>query len=151
MMSLRLVQNLELRQTLVQKLGLESEFLESCLVRTEARLKESRHQRGLALLRGIVDESEFRSVLDWLLALYAPSYAGEIRSFYEDGGKRLIDSRPWRTIDEVDRILDEEIVRLGDLHKEVWMLGLYAADKEARELVDMYLEMFARPRFAMAA
>lgn len=152
MLSLCLTQNLELRQTLVQKLGFQSEFLESCLVRTEKRLKDLHYQRGLALLRGIVDESKFRSVLDWLLSLYVPSYAGEIRDFYQDSGKRrLIDSRPWRTIDEIDRILDEELLRLAELHKEVWTLGLYARDEEARQIVDMYLEMFARPRFAMAA
>lgn len=150
-MSLRLCHNLAQRQTLVQKLGLESEYLGSCLVRTEARLHASRYQRGLALLRGLVDESEFRSVLDWLLVLFAPHYADDVQRYYNDGGPSLIASRPWKTIDAVDRILDEEIVRLGDLHKEVWMLGLRARDDEANMLVDAYLEMFARPRLRAAA
>lgn len=148
MLTMRLTQNLEQRQTLIQKLGLESEFLNSCLVRTEVRLSRGGFQRGLALLRGIVDESRFRSVLDWLLALYVPALDPEIDRYYAGEGKRFLEAHSWQAIAEADRLLDEELVRLADLHKEVWTLGLYARDDEAQEIVDAYLEMLARPRFA---
>jgi hypothetical protein len=147
MSSLQLSQNLRCRQTLIQQLGLESEFLGSCLVRTEMRLKESRFQRPLHLLRGLVDESDFSSVLDWLLVLYAPVYADTVRDYYRLGRGRMMELCSSDEIDEVDRMLDEELVRLADLSSEIWMLGIYKRRKEAKEIAAMYLEMLARPRF----
>lgn len=151
MMSFRLCENLAQRQTLVQKLGLTSEYLGSCLVRTEARLRTLRYQRGLALLHGLVDESAFRSALDWLLVLFAPHRADDVRRYYRGEGPPLIESQSWRTIDAVDRTLDDELVQLAALQEEFWMLGLRSRDAEARALVDAYLEMFARPRLRAAA
>lgn len=151
MISFQLSQTIECRQTLIQKLGLESEFLGSCLVRTEMRLKDSEFQRPLALLRGLIDESDFRSVLDWLLVLYAPSYGDEVRAFYDGGAPRMMETSSARVIDEIDAMLDDELLRLASLYKEVWTFGIHRRTKEAKEIAAMYLEMLARPRFAEAA
>lgn len=117
---------LQCRQTLVQRLGLESEFFESLLVRSEMLLKQSRYQRGLRLLKGL-DEDEYNSVLDFLLGVFAPAWKPSILAYYAGEGPKLGDLETWDVIEALDQGLAVGIVELTEvyeaLEREGWVSG----------------------------
>jgi hypothetical protein len=117
--------NLEHRLDLVQRLGLESEFLGSFLVRTEKRLKQRRFQKGLILLDA--EEGDYRSVLDLLLATFSPAWKRSILDFYRDGEHRLGDCADWKTINLIDQLMEcavtELTVSYEMLRSEGWLVG----------------------------
>jgi hypothetical protein len=103
-MGLMLRQNMEQRQRLMQKLELVDTFLESALVRTEAKLREDREaQKALALIKYVRGAEDYHCILDWLLAVFVPSMRPDIQAHYENNAPRLIQHRPWALIDLIDR------------------------------------------------
>ena len=122
-MSLQFSQNLEQRLTLVQKLGLESEYFESFLVRTEKLLKQKKYQKGLTLI--VPNDTKYASVLDWLLAMLAPSWKAHIHAFYKYGPPRLGHAVDFQTIDLMDQLMEAAVVDLAHsyrmLREESWL------------------------------
>jgi len=151
MMSLVLQQNLEQRLTLVMKLGLESRFLRSCLVRSEALLAETEYQTPLRLVRHLADEDDYQSVLDFLLGIFVPAIKPRIFAFYHGDGPRLIAQSSWADIDRLDRGLAETLKELRGLYDELrsaaWRAG--RGDFTVPELTVAWLDISARPRFTL--
>jgi len=150
-MSLVLCQQLEQRLTLIQKLGLDSRYLKSCLVRSEALLCESDFQKPLRLLRRFADEDEFHSVLDFLVAIFVPAMQPRIAAFYRGQGDRLIEQSDWAAIDRLDQMLANALRDLRSLHDELrsktWRAGTSAFT--VPELTATWLDIYIRPRFAV--
>jgi len=150
MLSLTFQQNLVQRQTLIQRLGLESRFLESCLVRSEEWLRVGNHQAALRLVRRFEDEDGYRSVLDFLLVLFVPELRSSTMAFYAGRGPRLIDETAWTSIDRLDRtfvfVLGDLYTLYRELQSAAWRSG--KADVTRYELMAAWLDFQARPRFA---
>lgn len=145
MLTLVVEQSLSPRLTLVQKLGLDSRFLQSCLVETEELLHHSRYQRALVLVRGR-GENQYRSILDFLVALHLPAMRPAIVHFYDDEGPRLLDMASASTIAALDDGLAGSVRQLAALHGELLSDGAAAR----AEVVDAYLDLVARPALAAA-
>ena len=124
-LSLCFRQNLELRLTLCQKLGLESEYFESFLVRTEKLLKQTRYQKGLMLIEET--DTDYRSVMDWLLAMLSPSWKVHIHAFYKYDHCKLGHAVDFETIDLMDQIMEASVIELYKsyqmLQREGWLVG----------------------------
>ena len=104
--------NLQQTQCLILQLGLQSEFFQSFLVRTEHRLSNSKYSRGLRLIPN--PASEYRSVLDWLLASIAPEWDQLIINYYKNGTDRFGKVVDFNTITEIDQLMDATV---RDLYK----------------------------------
>ena len=142
-LALRQEQNIRIRQSLIQALGLESKFLQSCLVRSEALLQQSKYQKGLRLVRHFADEVEYRSVMDFLVAIFIPSLKDAIFAYYKGRGERLIAIATPETIERVDKTLARCIVELEQLDRELRGWGR----KERREMTEGWSDLVARPKF----
>jgi hypothetical protein len=127
--------NLEQRQCLIQSLGLESEFFESFLVRTERRLSDSKFSRGLRLIEG--DGEGYRSVLDWLLATLAPHWDLFILNYYEHGTPKLGHAVDFDTIDLIDRLMDAAVRDLYKSYQTLCRAGWLGTDDEPEPSVFM--------------
>lgn len=138
-------QQMEQRHSLIQRLGLESEYLHSCLVKSEAALLERDCQKALYLVRGRA-EDQYRSVLDYLLGLFMPSIKPAIFSFYRDGGPRLLDVVPFARIAVVDDALEHRVRELALIYQELRGLS-WELDVDFRLLINTYLDFDARPQF----
>ena len=147
-MQLVMQMNLQQRLTLLQELGLKSEYFENVLVRTEQRLSERRGQRGLKLLRAISDGADYRGVIDLLLALCSPVWAREIQAFYAGRGTRIVEYVDWAVIDELDRVLAQVVVELARLYAAYEELGWREgqAAPEYDEVTRAGLAWFVGPR-----
>lgn len=144
-MNMMLRQNLEIRQTLIQKLGLESEYLRSVLVRSEMILKTSDGQRGLKLIRRFEEENRYRSVLDFLCGLFAPSLKPHIFGYYQGETGRFIEEFPWVDMDTVDRAMVLTLNELSRLSIELRHQRLHRKVRD--ELIEAELDLFLRPLF----
>lgn len=144
--------NIEQRQALLQQLGLKSEFFGSVLVRTEALLKKSRYQRGLNLVRNALDVSDYRSVLDYLLAVISPSWNERIRAFYRGEVGRIVLTEEWATIDALDQVLEHAVRELAALYAAYCSLGWREghAAPEFDDLTVSGVRMFLQPRVPVA-
>jgi hypothetical protein len=142
---------MEQRQTLLQRLGLESEYLETCLVRSETLLRERRFQTPLRLVRKLADEDEYNSVLDFLVGLFVPAMRPRIFAFYEGRGARIIEQSPWSDIDRLDRMMVTVLQELRGLYDELrsaaWRAG--RGDFTAPQITAAWLDLHIRPRFAL--
>jgi hypothetical protein len=151
MMSLCFRQNLELRQTLVQKLGLDSKFLHSCLVRSEALLHEREYQTPLRLVRHLAVEDDYESVLDFLLGLFVPAIKPRIFAYYHGDGPRLMAQSSWIDIDQLDRMMVTALKELHGLYGEIrsaaWQVG--RGDFTVPELTAAWLDLYVAPRFTV--
>jgi hypothetical protein len=137
--------NLSQRLSLVQKLGLESDYLESCFVRAETMLRSGDYQRPLVLVRGILPEDGYRSVLDYLAAVFVPSLIPAIRAYYDNDGERLIDMASWDLIEQIDRCLVDALEELKMLYTELSMQRWARGEKG--DIAATWLDFHARPRF----
>lgn len=146
MLGLQMCQNLELRQTLVQKLGLESEYLETFLVRSEKLLKGRRGQRGLALVRHLADEDEYRSVMDFLVGLFVPSMKPAIKAYYEGHGQKLGEEFTWSFIDNLDRKMVMALEHLARLSEVIWEAQLTNKTLKT-EVAAAEVDLMLRPLF----
>lgn len=145
-MQFLLCQNLELRQTLIQKLGLESKYLESFLVRSETFLRTRDGQRGVALVRHLADEDRYRSVLDFLVGLFVPSMKPAIFAFYNDDGPKLGEEFDFQFIDNLDQRMVQALDELRGLAIEMKLLELN--DRTSRtELTATEVDLILRPQF----
>lgn len=113
---MQLLLTLQHRQALILDLGLESEFFESVLVRSEQLLKLRRNQRGLRLLKHL-NRDEYHSVLDWLLGVLAPSWRLAIGAFYAGEGPKLAKMVEWDTIDAIDQAMAQVIIELAAAYR----------------------------------
>ena len=94
-MPLCLSLNLEQRCSLVQELGLESEYLATFMIRTEYLLKKDKYEKGLLLIEKT--DTGYESVMDWLLAMLAPSWKKHIKAYYEFRYTKLGDIADFKT------------------------------------------------------
>lgn len=151
MFSLTFSTNLEQRLGLIQKLGLESKYLESCLVRSEELLHEGEYQAPLRLVRRLADEDQYNSVLDFLVGIFVPSLRPRIFAFYHNNGERLIAQSEWTEIDRLDRMMVTALHELRALYDEVrsaaWQRG--ERDVTVPELTVAWLDLNVRPRFTV--
>jgi hypothetical protein len=156
MMSMRLVfvQNMRQRQTLIQKLDLESEFLEACLVRSEALLRESsKAQAPLRLIRRFADEDQYNSLLDFLVAVFVPALKPRIFDYYHGDGSRLIEHSDWADLDRLDRTLVTALHELRALYDELRSAAWRKGEREftPKQVTAAWLDLHVRPRFAVPA
>ena len=135
MMGMRWELNLEQRQCLIQSLGLESEFFESFLVRTERRLSDSKFSRGLRLIEG--DGEGYRSVLDWLLAMLAPDWKVFIQDYYSYGEPKIGHAVDFETIDLIDRLMEAAVRDLYKSYQTLCRAGWLGTDDEPEPSVFM--------------
>lgn len=147
-MQLVLRMNLQQRLTLLQELGLKSDLFENVLVRTERLLQQRRYQRGLKLLKGIAEDTNYNGVIDMLLGLCSPAWDVEIQAYYEGRGLRLVEYVPWEDLDAMDQIMVQVVVELGQLYAAYEELG-WKAGREAAEYDEVTrqgLSWFVGPR-----
>jgi hypothetical protein len=130
------------RMTLVQMLGLESRYLNSCLVQTEALLRHSEFQKPLSLVRHRGEDS-YHSVLDYLLVLFFPALKPAVLSYYRGDGPPLIEAVRFAQIVALDEALACRVVHLAIIHDELRELG-WRTGTDINVLVDCYLEFVAR-------
>jgi hypothetical protein len=151
MFSMTFRQNLALRQTLMQNLGLESRFLDSCLIRSETLLRKLEYQRPLRLVRDFADEDDYRSVLDFLVAVFVPAMKARIDAFYDGHGQILMEQSGWIDIDRLDRMMVtalEEMKRLyGESRSAAWRRG--DGEFTIPQLTAAWLDLEVRPRFTV--
>lgn len=150
-MEMTLSLNMVQRMTLIQTLGLESEYLETCLVRSETLLRERRYQAPLRLIRKFADEDQYNSVLDFLVGLFVPAMRPRIFAYYEGEGARIIEQSPWADIDRLDRMMVTALHELRVLHDELrsaaWREG--RGDWTVPQMTAAWLDINIRPRFAL--
>jgi hypothetical protein len=143
--------NMAQRMTLLQTLGLESEYLETCLVRSETLLRKLRFQAPLRLVRKFADEDQYNSVLDFLVGLFIPAMKPRIFAYYEGEGDRIIEQSPWSDIDRLDRMMVTALTELRALHDELrsaaWQAG--RGDYTKPQMTAAWLDLHIRPRFAL--
>jgi len=151
MFSLVLSTNLECRQSLIQKLGLESQYLESCLVRSEELLRDGEYQSPLRLVRKLGEEDDYQSVLDFLTAVFVPGLRQRIFAFYEGDGQQLIAQSDWSEIDRLDRMMVTTLCELRSLYSEVHSAAWRRGEREVTipELTVAWLDLNVRPRFTV--
>ena len=117
MLSLTFQTNLTCRYDLVQQLGLESEYLETFLTKTEMALKSRRYQKGLKLIQPALEAGaggeDYRSVIDALLGAASPSWRRHIAHWYRYGDTRLGDAATWEDIQEMDAVLVQALHELA--------------------------------------
>ena len=140
--------NLKQRQTLIQKLGLESRAFKSCLVRSEMLLKTSEFQAPLRLVRKVLDEDNYRSVQDFLVAVFVPLMRPWIQAYYRGESVQMIRGAAWAEIDRLDRTLVTALhglrVLYTDLRSAAWREG---REFTATEVTETWLDFVARPCF----
>jgi hypothetical protein len=143
--------NLECRLSLIQKLGLESEYLESCLVRSEELLRDGEYQAPLRLMRKFGEEDDYQSVLDFLTAIFVPGLRQRIFAFYKGDGQRLIVQSGWSEIDRLDRMMVTALRELRVLYDEIHSAAWRRGEREVTvpELTAAWLDLNVRPRFAV--
>jgi len=146
---MQMMMTLQCRLTLTQRLGLESEFFESTLVRSEQLLKTSKYQCGLKLVKGLENDN-YASVLDFLLAVFAPSWKPAILACYSDDGPRLIQLAEWETIDAIDQALAAVIIELARaytvLERDGWISGKEPCEYACKVACDA-ARIFLSPHF----
>lgn len=120
MLSLRFDLNLQCRLNLVQKLGLESEYLGTFLTKTEMALKSRRYQKGLKLIQTALEDDNvggsgepYRSVVDALLGAASPSWKRHIAHWYQHKRYRLGHAATWEDIQEMDEVLVQALRELA--------------------------------------
>lgn len=141
---------LQCRLALVQRLGLESEFFGSVLVRSEKLLKSTRYQRGLKLLHGL-DEEGYRSVLDFLLCVFSPAWKGLVEAYYyTKEAPKLAELVEWETIDAIDQLIAVGIIELTQSYEMLEQAG-WLENREPCELdckiACAAVRMFLPPHF----
>ena len=121
-----MTQNCSCLQEQIIELRLESEYLQSFLPRTEMALKQRLNQKGLRLLH-VDGQDEYRSTLDWLLAITSAEWDAHIRAYYRTGTEKLGDVAEWGEILEIDRVLRGVVKELRRTHsalvREGWVRG----------------------------
>jgi hypothetical protein len=123
---LQLTHVLTVKLTLVQELGVRSELLESCLPISERLLQSRANQKGLQLVRRVCESDvlQFRSVLDFLYVLCAPSWRPHVEAFYKDSRfPRLVEMADQTTITAIDEGVARCIRELTALHAQFTVLG----------------------------
>ena len=126
MFSLRL--NLQHRQKQITVLKLDSEYLQSALVRTEKRLK-GKHQKGLKMLEG--DASGYWCLIDWLLAVLGPGWDQHIKAYYSDPNFcRLAEAVDFETINIIDQLLDHSVCQLYQAHQHLRSQRMFTGNME---------------------
>ena len=119
--------NLQLWQAHVLELQLESEYLESFLIKTETLLRKKEYQVGLKLIDDSLDASEYNSMQDYVLATFSPYWRGRILDYYDGVGSKLGEVLNYDTIKEIDDLTSHIVVELKcsyrALQQEGWIVG----------------------------
>jgi hypothetical protein len=140
--------NLQCRLTLLQQLGLKSDLFENVLVRTERLLQQRRYQRGLKLLKGIAEDTNYNGVIDMLLGLCSPAWDAEIQAYYENRGLRLVQYVTWDDLDGMDQVMAQVVIELSKLYAAYEELGWKAGSEtvEYDEVTREGLPWFVGPK-----
>lgn len=120
-MRLLLQQNIKLRHLQILELGLESEYFDTFLVRTEKRLKKLKYQKGLSLIRNVYkdDGVQYRASLDWLVAVVSPEWRRNIIDFYTHGSYCLGESVNFEDITKMDMLMEGTVIELTGMYEEL--------------------------------
>ena len=119
--------SLALNLTLAHRLFLESDYLETCLPKTEAFLKE--HGHLVRLLRDRIGEDVFRSVMDAVICCFLPNQVEACRAFYAGKGKRLVELVSAKTLTAMDAHLLNSVRMLSGIYREIVRNELWAKGK----------------------
>ena len=126
-------------------LSLKTAFLSSVLERSEALLLESKHQRGLRLVKVLGNGMRFRSTLDFLAAVFAPALLPHIKAHYAGTGENLAGLFSEDFIDRFDRMLVIAIQHLGRVERAVEAAEL--KEWETKEVLALIEVEGLRPLF----
>lgn len=122
-MSLSLVLSLSCRTV-----ALESEYLETCLPKTEAFLKG--HAHLLRLLRSRIGDETYRSVLDAVLCAFLPDQADACRAFYRGEGQPLTGRVSAKALAAIDKHLLNSVRMLSLIYREIVRTEVWAKGKQ---------------------
>jgi len=154
-MSLRLSLNLEQRCSLIQKLGIESDYLgTNFMVRTEYLLQKDKYEKGLLLIEKT--DTGYESVMDWLLAMLAPSWKKHIKAYYEFRYTKLGDIADFKTITLMDQLMESAVVDLYETYKMLQEAGWLEMRGKTEPGIFMQrvtmdgIRVFIGPRFPIA-
>lgn len=117
-MELRFVMNVRMHQTMVQELGLKSDYFETFLIKTERFLRTNKGQRALTYLKKEISKHHYRGVVDAVLAVASPSWRKHVLHYYEHGGAKLGHAVTYAQIEEIDKTLFDLLRELSDLAGE---------------------------------
>jgi hypothetical protein len=146
-MNMSLMLNLQQRMVTIQELGLESEYLQSALVRSEKLLKTTQGQKAAGLLEELYPAEGYRSVQDWLVGSLVPSMNEHIQDFYHRDGEKLMAGFSWKFIDLLDKSLATALVALMALENELWTRAIRKEHADREALVQIVLDEHILPCF----
>ena len=144
-MRLLMKQNQRLMQVMQLKLGFESEYFETFLMRTEKRLKKLKYQKGLHLIKNCYknDGVQYGSVLDWLLAVVSPEWRRNIIDFYTYDTFCLGESVNFEDITKIDLLLEGTVIELTGMYEELVKSRMLSKGHEGGMEPDRFMQALA--------
>lgn len=115
---------LALRIAHEQRLSTDSEYLATCLPKTEAFLRSRQHL--VRLLRARIGTEVYRSLLDAVLCCFLPDQLDACRAFYEGTGKPLMELVSAKTRRAIDAHLRNSLRVLSTIYCEIVRSELWA-------------------------
>lgn len=120
-------------------------MFETCLPDSEVLLRRGKYQRGLVLVKKLGEKVEYRSTLDFLVALFAPVLKPAVFAYYDETGPLLVEMASKVDIARLDRAVAHNLRALERFYTDL-TFGKTALPADSEVATQGWLEFVARPR-----